>query len=148
MPVQVKLDIDVTPFVTYTFPGSRQDDAVISQDVGRTEVLAKYTLMSKIAASGKWTPFVDETATDGTAIPAGIYMGDDIAAADLVAGDVVDNPIIVNGIKFDKDKLVIENSKLLTTIIAATTVNAKTVNEVLVEKQLIPELVAAVSANA
>jgi hypothetical protein len=76
--------------------------------------------MSKVAASQKWVPFTDETATDGTAIPQGIFLGDDVPAADLVAGDVVDQSILVGNALYDLAQLVIENSKLLTTVILAT----------------------------
>lgn len=61
-----------------------------------------------IAANGKLVPF-DATAADGTNIPEGIFMGEDITAAALVAGDVVDNPVVFSGMKFDEDKLVFDN---------------------------------------
>ena len=139
MGVQVVGNVDTTQFILYTFPSLRKDDAVILQDAGRATPLVQYTLMAKIAATGKYVPYTDETAVDGTAIPAGIYMGDDIAAADLVAGDVVDAPILFFGARFADTKLVIENSKLLTTIIAVGTINARTVEDELVRLTLIPE---------
>jgi hypothetical protein len=98
--------------------------------------------MGKVAATGKWVPFTDETATDGSAVPQGIYMGDDIPAADIVAGDVEDVPILVHGMKFNEDKLVIENSKTLDTIVAPSdatnTYIDKTVRDILRERTLIP----------
>jgi hypothetical protein len=61
-----------------------------------------------ITANGKWVPF-DPANVDGSEVPQGIYVGADIAAADLVAGDVVDKPIIFHGIRFDADKLVFDD---------------------------------------
>lgn len=151
MGVQDRLNIDTTPFILENWPtGKRIDKATIAQDAGRVAPLVSRTLMAQIAASGKWVPFTDETATDGSGIPSGIYDPgntlDDIAAATLVAGDVTDVPILTTGAVFDEEKLVIENSKTLDTIIATGTVNAKTVREVLVEKNLIPQLTIAASA--
>lgn len=138
-PLQARLNVDTTPFVLYTFPGSREDAAVLLQDAGRAAPLLKNTLMAQIVASGKWVPFTDETLTTGAGLPSGIYVGDDIAAATIVAGDVVDLPIIVEGIKFDQNKLVIENSKTLATVLNTGTVEARTVESELRSRTLIPQ---------
>jgi hypothetical protein len=142
MAVQVRGDLDTRNFVLHTYPGRREDQATLLQDAGRATVLAPNTLMAKVSASQKWVPFTDETAVDGSAIPQGIFVGDEIAAADLVAGDVVDQPIITFGIDFDEALLVIENSKTLDTVIATSNAAAvyskKTVRDYLVDKTLIP----------
>ena len=147
MTVQSNLDINTTPFILYTFPSSRKDNGVLLQDAGRGIVdLEPFTLLAQIAATGKWVPWTDITAVDGTAYPSGIFLPSDIQgailAADLVAGDVEDVPILVFGAKFDEDKLVIENSLTLETAIepsdATTIYNLKTAREVLLEKTLIP----------
>lgn len=120
MAVQTRTDNLNKPFVLFG-DAFTEPDAVLEQDAGRSAVLAYGTLMAKVAASQTWVPFTDETATDGSAIPLGIYIGPEVAAAALVAGDVVDSPILVgHHITIDVDQLVIENSKLLTTIINAT----------------------------
>ena len=99
--------------------------------------------MAMIAATGKWVPFTDETAIDGTAKPAGIYDPEnyvgDIPAAELVAGDIVDVPIIIWGATFDKDRLIIENSLTLDTVIAAGTIEEQTVSDALRKISLIPQ---------
>lgn len=130
MAVQSRLNIDVTPFF---LSGSNiyKDNETILQDAGRSEDLVTYTLMAQISATKKWVPFTDETATDGSAIAKGIYIGDDIPAADLVAGDVTSVPIVVGGsvATFAGDKLIIENSKTLDTVVAAGTVNEHRVED-------------------
>ncbi len=129
MQVQARLDNDNTPFILLSLPAVINKAGVLLQDGGRAAVLFQYTLLSKIAATGKLVPYTDETAVDGTAIPYGIYMGCDILAADLVAGDVVDVQVLEGGAWFDKEKLVIENAKTLATVIAAATVNNRTVDD-------------------
>ena len=146
MAIQASSNIDTTPFIVYEMSGHRVDKATLLKDTGRgTAVLAPYTLMSQIAATGKWVPFTSVTATDGSAIPSGIYMGAEIAAAAIIAADVVDLPIITFGVKFDEDKLVIENSLTLDTIYATTTIYAKTVREILLEKSMIASTTNAIS---
>jgi hypothetical protein len=138
--VQARVNIDNTSFVIGENPQAlREDAAVILTDAGRVAVLAQYTLMGKVAASGKWVPFTDETAVTGAAEYFGIYMGADIPAADLVAGDVVDVPVIYSGLKFDEAKLVIENTKTLATVIGAATIHAKTVRSALEGQDLIAQ---------
>lgn len=60
------------------------------------------------------------TGGDGSDLPTGIYMGEDIAAADIVAGDVTARMILVggNGI-YDKNQVVLENSLALTDVVEA-----------------------------
>ena len=110
------------------------------QDAGRATPLVYGTLMAKVAASQKWVPFTDETAVDGSAIPQGVYLGADITAAALVAGDVVDRPILEGGaLTIDVQQLVIENSKLLTTVITVGTTDLRTVRDHLMAKGIFTE---------
>ena len=119
MSVQNRADLNNNPFILADFSLARNAEVLLT-DAGRSVPLVRLTLMSKVAASGKWVPFTDETATDGTAIPQGVFLGDDVPAADLVAGDVVDQSILVGNALYDVSQLVIENSKLLTTVSLAT----------------------------
>lgn len=108
-----------------------KDAETLLQDAGRSTALVFGTLMAQVAATRKWVPFTDETATNGAATPRGIYVGEDVAAADLVAGDVTEVPILVggDGITIDTQQLTIENSKTLNTVIGATSVNARLVSD-------------------
>lgn len=115
-----------------------KDNETLLQDGGRSGDLVFGTLLAKILTggnAGKWVPFTDETATDGSAIPVGIYVGGDIPEADIIAGDVAGLPILVgsNAI-IDKSQLTIENSKTIDTVIATGTVNAQSVEEALANK--------------
>lgn len=138
MSVQVRSDNSTVPFVRYSYPLVKDQDAILLTDAGRTVDLAPHTLMAKVAASQKWVPFTDETATDGTAIPQGIYQGDAIPFADIVAGDVLDRQIIRAGSIVDEDQLIIENSKTLETVITVGTTDLRTVRDHLTAMLLVP----------
>ncbi|MCK5127573.1 MAG: hypothetical protein KAR42_15055 [candidate division Zixibacteria bacterium] len=128
MAVQAETDNTNVAFIRTGF--SLVKNSTIAQDGSRSAVLAYGTLMAKVSATQLWTPFIDETATDGTAIPQGIYLGQEIAAATLVAGNVVDSLILVGGaLTIDVNQLVIENSKVLTTVITVGTTDLRTVRD-------------------
>ena len=115
-------------------------NSTIAQDGSRSTVLAYGTLMAKVSATQLWTPFIDETATDGTAIPQGIYLGQAIAAADLVAGNMVDSLILVGGaLTIDEGQLVIENSKTLATVITVGTTDLRTVRDQMANRGIFVE---------
>lgn len=138
MAVQNSINNANIPFVL-TGNALSRDDQVILTDAGRSAVLAQFTLMAKIAASGKWTPFILETATNGTAIPQGIYIGEDIAAADIVAGDISDVNILVGDAVIDVNQLVIEASKTLDTVITVGTTDLRTVRDHLANRGIFVE---------
>lgn len=114
---------------------------ILFTDAGRTTDLLTNTLLAKIAATGKVVPYTDVAATDGTAIPYGIYVGEDIPFADIVAGDVEDLPIALLGdaASFDSDLLVLENSVTLADVIG-TGVTLTTVGDELRKIGFIPEV--------
>lgn len=99
-----------------------KDQETLLQDAERTAPLVFGTIMAKVAASGKWVPLTNVAATNGEAIARGIFVGADVAAADLVAGDVVDQPIVVGGdaLVVDENLITLENSLTLATVVGAT----------------------------
>ncbi len=129
MALQARENIDLTPAIRGG-QSAVEHNAIYVNDGGRSTPLLFFTLLAKIAASGKYTAFIDETATGGDGIPAGIYIGPDILAAAIVAGDVLNLPVLIGaGVFVDFNKLIIENSKLLTTILSTGTVNSRTVKD-------------------
>lgn len=143
MSVQTDLNNSTVPFLRFPNPGAINTTAIIAQDAGRAIPLAPLTLMAKIAASQKWVPFTDETAVDGSAIPAGIFLGSSIPSADIVAGDITDNQILVGAAFVDLNQLIIENSKTLDTVIDATggadNINIQTVRDYLANRGIFVE---------
>ena len=146
VPVQARRDLDYGTFVISSNDAMFLGDAVIAQDAGRTIDLEPNTLFVKFgdgANLGKWRSFVTETATNGSAIPQGIYVGPKIASADIVAGDVEGAAILIIGypVVFDEEKLVIENAKTLETIISNGTKDFRSVRDHLRILGLIPRLI-------
>ena len=138
MAVQVSINNAILAFILSGLALSRSDQILLT-DAGRSTPLLFGTLLAKVAATQKWVPFTSETATDGTASPQGIYIGPDIAAADIVAGDVIDLAVLVGDAVVDVNQLVIENSKTLDTIIGVTSVNARTVRDQLAFRGIFTE---------
>jgi hypothetical protein len=116
MAMQAQTDITTRPFILHSYPANRVK-GTIKQDAQRATPLAPFTVLAKIAATGLYVPLTSVTATDGSAIPAGIYIGPAITAAALVAGNVTDCPILKSGARVDSGQLVLENSLTLATVV-------------------------------
>lgn len=145
MSVQVRQDNNVVPFIRSGFPLSR-GDAVIEQDALRSLPLEFGTVVAKVAANGKWTPFTDEGALDGTAIPQGIFVGSAIPAATIAAGDVSDVMILVGaGVVVAEDQVVLENSKTLDTVITSGSIDLRTVRDWLAARGIFTQDTIAIS---
>jgi hypothetical protein len=130
MSVQARRDNITVPFLRDGSVSYVREAETFLTDGGRAVPLVKYTLVAQISATKKWVPFTDETATNGTATAKGIYMGDDIPAADLVAGDVADRPVLVGGlVSIDNAQLTIENSKTLDTVVGGATTENRRVED-------------------
>jgi len=73
---------------------------------------------------------------DGEDIPAGLYLGQDIATADIVAGDVAGKSILRGkSVELDEDKIVLENGMTFDTVITKT---GKTVKSHLADLGIYP----------
>ena len=119
MAVQASSDITNKPFILGG-PGLTKQAETVAQDAQRSGDMAVYTLMAKNPSTGKWTPFTDETATDGTQYPRGVLLKK-LTEAEIKAGDVVNTPILVGDAIVDQNQLTIENSKTLATIVNVPT---------------------------
>lgn len=148
MTVQVQTNNLVRNMVLFGNAAVKQGQT-LKQDAGRSGDLVWGTLMSKVSATQKWIPFTNEASTDGTAIPQGIYLGDDIAEADIIAGDVEDLQILIGGgVIVDQNLLTIENSKTLATVIQVGTTDERTVEERLAAQGIYMQDTVAISSNA
>jgi len=84
---------------------------------GATDFIVGDSFTLAVDAVNKLVPF-DETAVDGSQVPFYIYMGSEIAAADIVAGDVTVYNILVGGCcTVDSSQLVFEGSATLDTVL-------------------------------
>ncbi len=106
--------------VNSTFPfivggrGIVLDNETIAQDALRTAALQEYTVMAQIVTgvnAGKWVPWTNLTASDGSAFPMGILMVDGgVSAAMLAAGDVSGVYVLAGGAraKLDGSQLIFD----------------------------------------
>lgn len=131
MGLVTKTDFDTSAFILEWLPQAiRTDEAVLLQDAGRGAAdLVCFTLLGKIAATGKYAPY-SAAATDGSAMKPAIYLGpNDILAADIVAGDVTGLSVLEFGAIVDEGKLVLEAGTLDTLV--GTGVTTDTVRNIL-----------------
>jgi hypothetical protein len=131
MAVQASLDNTNVPLILSGDTFVKQD--TIIQIGARAVPLLYGTVMARIAASGKWTPFINVAGVDGSAIPRGIYLGNDIPAATLVAGDVDNASILVGGNCTVNESLVVFDANTLTadSVIGTGTIHAATSRDVI-----------------
>jgi hypothetical protein len=94
-----------------------EDDETFLQDAGRSGNIAKYTVCAK-NSDGKWVPFTDETATDGTQVACGLVVPL-LTEAEIKAGDVTGVSVIRRATIVDDAQIVVENSKTLDTLVTA-----------------------------
>lgn len=104
----------------------------IAQNAQRAAVLRQYTVMAYNATNKNWVPMTVLNNTAGESMPRGIYLGDDIAAADLVAGAITDCPILVADAIVARSLVVFDGG----TLTAASIVNPATVNATSLEYAL------------
>ena len=124
MAVQASAINSALPFIMGGTAIISDAETILTQGT-RTVVLSQYTLMSQIASTKKWTPWITGNLGDTTGLqyPAGIFMGDTIAAATVAAGDVLLQPILVMGpVLVDFNQLVFDLGP--TGILAALTLDS------------------------
>lgn len=132
MPVQTSQNNVNKPFILGGESLTRNAD--IAQDAGRTTDLLQFTVMAKNATSGLWVPFNDLTQTNGESVPRGIYLGDDIEAADLVDGNVEDVPILYANALIDENQTVWDDDTLSAdSIVNPANIEARTAREALLD---------------
>jgi hypothetical protein len=101
--------------------------ATIAQNGSRATVLKHATVMAYDNANANWVPWTSVAAANGQSVPAGIYVGDDIAAATLVAAAVSDAPILKGGwCILDNNKIVLDGDVDLDDVVNATNQAATT----------------------
>jgi hypothetical protein len=108
--------------------------ATIAQDEQRTVDLLQYTVMAYNATNQVWVPFVSLVDTEGEAMPRGIYLDSDIAAADLVEGEIENCSILVKNGIVNRDMVVWDQDTLdEDSIVNPATVNATSAELALIE---------------
>ena len=125
---EARLDVSTVPLVR----GGSSFSVMGTVAYSSAADLERGTVMAKVSATGKYVAFTNEAATDGTAIPAGIYLGRTIEAADLDGTDITNLPILSGGCcTVDADQVKLHNSKTLDTAIGGAAAFNATVRDVL-----------------
>ena len=95
---------------------------------GSTDFAIGDIFLLTVTSVNKWVPY-DPAGVNGEAVPKGVYDPEstigDITAAALIAADVTDMPILIGGARFDRDKLVFENSGAYTDIVLGTSLTVE-----------------------
>lgn len=132
MSVQGRADLSNTPLILSD--SSDVENSTIAQDEERATDLLYGTVMAQIAATEFWTPFISVAGTDGSGVPRGIYLGEDILAADIVDADVEDVPILVGNARVNEELVIFDDDTLsAATVVAPATVEARTARRALEE---------------
>lgn len=132
MAVQGEQNNTNVPFIHNN--NSLVESGTIAQDAERTADLLQYTVMAYNAVNGNWVPFTALADTEGESMPRGIYLDEDIPAADLVDGDIEDCSILVGDAIVNRD-MVVWDQDLQTedSVVNPGTVNATSAERALYE---------------
>jgi hypothetical protein len=110
MAYQTRLDNDTTPLILSDSSDVRNETLASIQ--GRVTPILYGTVMARVAADRRWVPWNNVLAVDGSALPRGIYLGDEIAAADIAAEHIDDVPILVGNARVNEEKVVFDDDVL------------------------------------
>jgi len=141
MALQAKLDNTTVPFVRTGLAATDQTGTLL-QDGGRSEgAILQFTVMAFNPTSKKYVPFSNAGDTNGENVPAGIFLGDDVAQQATIDGDVVDFMVLISDAYFDESQLVFDAAGAITldTVVTVATNNIKTVRQLLLEIGLIAQ---------
>ena len=126
--------VDTTPAVLGG-SGNYNDNETIQQDAGRGVAdMVHLTVMVIDAADQKLKPMTILTDVTSESSPVGLLWSQDVAAAGIVAGDVTGIKLMVGGnIRIDEDKIVLENSLTLASLITVPAGKQRTIRQALAE---------------
>lgn len=106
-----QIEYDTSPLIRAGFPIRITDQVILKES--RTAVLKYGTVMTFNNTTKKWKPFTDEA----TEIPMGILLNE-LSVDDLKDDYQFGEILIGAGCTVDSDKVFIENSKTMDTLVA------------------------------
>lgn len=112
--------------------GKFKDDQTIEQDAGRgTDDMVIYTVMVRDATTEKLKPMTILTSVTTESVPLGL-LWQTVGFAPIVAGDVLNQKLLAGGnIEIDEDKIILENSLTLESLITVPTGGQRTIRTAL-----------------
>jgi len=138
MALESKLTIDTTGTILGG-SGNFKDDQTIEQDAGRGAAdMVNFTVMVRDATTEKLKPMTSLTDVTTEALPVGLLF-QTVDAADIVAGDVTNQKLLVGGnIQIDEDKIILENSLTLESLITVPAGAQRTIRTALQSLGIFP----------
>lgn len=125
MAVQVRQDNTTEPLILSDESDVRNE--VLASIAQRATPILPNTVMAQNATTRRWVPFNDLTQTNGESVPRGIYLGDEIAAADIAAEHIDDVPILVGNARVNEALVVFDDGTLnADSIVNPATIEART----------------------
>lgn len=110
-----------------------KNGTISQKEQGATDILQN-TVMAFNATSRQWVPFDSLIQTNGESVPRGIYLGDDILAADIEEGDTEDCAILVGNATVNRESVVWHNDTLnADSIVNPANIEARTAYYALIE---------------
>ena len=132
MAVQVRLNNQTNKLILSD--DSLVRNGTIAQYAGRTTPILQNTVVAFNATNRQWVPFNSLVQTNGESVPRGIYLGDDLLAADVADDDIEDCAILVGNATVDEDLLIWDDDTLsANSIVNPATIEARTAMYALVE---------------
>lgn len=132
MAVQVRLNNQTNKLILSD--DSLVRNGTIAQYAGRTTPILQNTVVAFNATSRQWVPFNSLVQTNGESVPRGIYLGDDLLAADVADDDIEDCAILVGNATVDEDLLIWDDDTLsANSIVNPATIEARTAMYALIE---------------
>jgi hypothetical protein len=132
MAYQARVDNNNSPLILSDESDVRNETLASIQ--GRTTDLLFGTVMAQNATTRRWVPFNSLVATNGESVPRGIYLGEDIDAADIAAEHIDDVPILVGNARVNENLVVWDDDTLnADSIVNPANIEARTARQALAE---------------
>ena len=125
MAVQARLDNTTEPLIL-SENSLVKNGTLMDLNAQRLGPILRGTILAKVVGGDElWTPWVAVNGVDGSAVPRGIYLGDDISLAELsdAEGMIEDVPILVGNATVNESLIVCDQGILnFESIIGAATI--------------------------
>ena len=142
MSLQARQDNITVPFIRNGSPAAVSQEGILLQDGGRSEgAILRFTVVAFNPTSKKYVPYTNASAVNGENVPAGIFLGDDVAQQATIDGDVVDFMVLVSKAYVDENQLVFDAAGAITldTVVTVATGAIKTVRQLLLDIGITPQ---------
>jgi len=107
----------------------------LAQLPGRTTDLLHGTVLAHVAADDEYTPLRELALTTGASKASAVYLGPDIAFADIAAASIPKAEVVIGDVQLDESRVVFENGRAKDDVIVDG-VNTHTVEDDLIARSI------------